>query len=57
MLNDDVTDLYQRVNVGAKVVVLPMQSGRRQGTASNDRSALGAPLSASADIGRGHRLY
>jgi len=28
MTNDDVTDLYSRVNLGTKVVVLPM-SGRR----------------------------
>jgi hypothetical protein len=28
MTNEDVTDLYSRVNLGTKVVVLPM-SGRR----------------------------
>jgi lipoprotein-anchoring transpeptidase ErfK/SrfK len=28
LTNDDVTDLYSRVNVGAKVIVLPME-GRR----------------------------
>src|SRR5580693_9865348 len=32
MINEDVTDLYSRVNVGAKVVVLPMGS-RHQPTA------------------------
>jgi hypothetical protein len=28
MLNEDVTDLYARVNVGTKVVVLPDGGGR-----------------------------
>ena len=28
LTNDDVTDLYQRVSVGAKVVVLPMNGPR-----------------------------
>jgi len=28
LTNDDVTDLYSRVNVGAKVIVLPMESRR-----------------------------
>ena len=27
MTNDDVSDLYERVGVGAKVVVLPASSG------------------------------
>jgi lipoprotein-anchoring transpeptidase ErfK/SrfK len=38
MINEDVTDLYGRVNVGAKVVVLPMGS-RHQPTAARTRSA------------------
>ena len=28
MLNEDVIDLYARVNVGTKVVVMPMHPGR-----------------------------
>ena len=32
MVNDDVIDLYNRVKVGAKVVVLPMSNERRAGT-------------------------
>ncbi|MBV8753669.1 MAG: L,D-transpeptidase [Hyphomicrobiales bacterium] len=38
MVNEDVTDLYARVNVGAKVVVLPMGS-RHQPTVARTRSA------------------
>lgn len=37
MLNEDVTDLYSRVNVGAKVVVLP--DARRTPVAQNGRMA------------------
>jgi lipoprotein-anchoring transpeptidase ErfK/SrfK len=29
LINEDVTDLYSRVNVGAKVVVMPMSRGSR----------------------------
>jgi lipoprotein-anchoring transpeptidase ErfK/SrfK len=32
MVNDDVIDLYNRVKVGAKVIVLPMSYERRAGT-------------------------
>jgi lipoprotein-anchoring transpeptidase ErfK/SrfK len=28
MVNEDVMDLYSRVNVGTKVIVLPMTGGR-----------------------------
>jgi lipoprotein-anchoring transpeptidase ErfK/SrfK len=38
MINEDVTDLYGRVNVGTKVVVLPMGS-RQQPTVARARSA------------------
>jgi len=37
MVNEDVTDLYGRVNVGTKVVVLPM--GSRHDAAAHARSA------------------
>ena len=30
MINEDVIDLYSRVNVGTKVVVLPMSSRRQR---------------------------
>jgi len=32
MVNEDVTDLYNRVHVGSKVIVLPMTSERRAGS-------------------------
>jgi lipoprotein-anchoring transpeptidase ErfK/SrfK len=43
MLNEDVTDLYGRVNVGTKVVVLPAGS-RHQPTAGRTRSAPSASI-------------
>jgi lipoprotein-anchoring transpeptidase ErfK/SrfK len=43
MLNEDVTDLYGRVNVGTKVVVLPMGS-HHQPTATRTRSAPSASI-------------
>ncbi len=35
MVNEDVVDLYNRVQVGAKVVVLPMSGGRHAGRTGN----------------------
>jgi lipoprotein-anchoring transpeptidase ErfK/SrfK len=35
MVNEDVMDLYSRVQVGTKVIVLPMASERRAGTGTN----------------------
>src|SRR5712691_1465716 len=35
MVNEDVTDLYSRVQVGTKVIVLPQTSERRAGTGTN----------------------
>jgi len=43
MLNEDVIDLYGRVNVGTKVVVLPMGS-RHQPTAARTRSTPSAAI-------------
>jgi lipoprotein-anchoring transpeptidase ErfK/SrfK len=43
MLNEDVTDLYGRVNVGSKVVVLPMGS-RHQPTAIRTRPSPSASV-------------
>jgi lipoprotein-anchoring transpeptidase ErfK/SrfK len=51
MLNEDVTDLYSRVGVGTKVIVLPMTR-----SAGADRPA--APQrTRSAAFGHAHRLY
>jgi lipoprotein-anchoring transpeptidase ErfK/SrfK len=44
MLNEDVVDLYQRVNVGTKVVVLP--DGPRKTTVAESRQP--APLAITA---------
>jgi lipoprotein-anchoring transpeptidase ErfK/SrfK len=35
MVNEDVIDLYNRVQVGTKVVVLPMSGGRHAGRSGN----------------------
>jgi lipoprotein-anchoring transpeptidase ErfK/SrfK len=56
MLNEDVTDLYARVNVGTKVVVLPMHQGRGQTVASQDESTQRA-RSAVANVTRTHGVY
>jgi hypothetical protein len=46
MLNEDVTDLYERVNIGTKVVVLP-DTGRGIAAAAGMRQSAdtSAPLS------------
>jgi lipoprotein-anchoring transpeptidase ErfK/SrfK len=54
MVNEDVIDLYNRVNIGTKVVVLPMQPSRAPGMAHNDRSV---PRTAVANSGRLSGLY
>jgi hypothetical protein len=43
MLNDDVIDLYARVNVGTKVVVLPIHSTDVKAYAGKDRSTPATP--------------
>jgi lipoprotein-anchoring transpeptidase ErfK/SrfK len=58
LTNDDVTDLYERVKVGAKVIVLPANAARRpsQGTPpdaasrSPDPSPSNRPLAANAQM-------
>jgi lipoprotein-anchoring transpeptidase ErfK/SrfK len=57
MLNEDVIDLYARVNVGTKVVVLPMQPARSHTVASPDRSAPRATGSAVANVARAQGVY
>jgi lipoprotein-anchoring transpeptidase ErfK/SrfK len=55
MLNDDVTDLYSRVNVGTKVVVLPMTARSAPIAAAPTRmqTLSSAPARLSATVGRG----
>jgi lipoprotein-anchoring transpeptidase ErfK/SrfK len=55
MLNEDVIDLYSRVNVGTKVVVLPMHQARGQIVASQDQP--GGPATAVANVARAHGVY
>src|SRR6516165_3241821 len=50
MLNEDVIDLYARVNVGTKVVVLPMHPGRGPSVAQNQTGP--ATRSAAANVAR-----
>lgn len=62
MLNEDVIDLYARVNIGAKVVVLPAdtphaQRPRVRRAAEAGRSTRREVRTVSADRLRAHRLY
>ena len=54
MLNEDVIDLYARTNVGTKVVVLPMQTGRAQIAATRNLPATGRAV---ANVARAHSIY
>jgi lipoprotein-anchoring transpeptidase ErfK/SrfK len=56
MTNEDVIDLYARVNVGTKVVVLPMQP--RTPDLARQQPANPKPArTAAADLSRAHALY
>lgn len=57
MLNEDVIDLYSRVNVGTKVVVLPMHPARGQIAASQDQSIPRATGNAVATVVRARGIY
>jgi len=58
MLNDDVVDLYARVNVGTKVVVLPVHSTHSKTYAGKDRSTPVTPARTAAfNTGRARGLY
>ena len=57
MLNEDVIDLYARVNVGTKVVVLPMQPARSHAVANPDRSIPRATGSTVANVARVQGVY
>lgn len=45
LTNDDVTDLYERVKVGAKVIVLPMGAARRSPNTPHDAAVRSPALS------------
>jgi lipoprotein-anchoring transpeptidase ErfK/SrfK len=55
MLNEDVVDLYARVNVGTKVVVLPMRP--TQALATQDRAIPRTTVSTAANTARAHGIY
>jgi lipoprotein-anchoring transpeptidase ErfK/SrfK len=55
MLNEDVIDLYARVNVGTKVVVMPMHPGR--GPSVVQDQSVPATRSAAANVARAHGVY
>jgi lipoprotein-anchoring transpeptidase ErfK/SrfK len=55
MLNEDVIDLYARVNVGTKVVVLPMHPVR--GPSVAQAQSVPATRSAAANVARAHGVY
>jgi lipoprotein-anchoring transpeptidase ErfK/SrfK len=57
MVNEDVIDLYNRVNIGTKVVVLPMQPARAPVAAHQDRSIPAQARTAVADGRRVTGLY
>lgn len=58
MLNDDVIDLYGRVNVGTKVIVLPMRPAHAAAAAaSQDQIFHHATRSAVANANRMHGIY
>jgi lipoprotein-anchoring transpeptidase ErfK/SrfK len=57
LTNDDVIDLYEHVNIGAKVVVLPIQPTNSPGLAERNRSNSTPVRSAVASGSSAHRLY
>jgi hypothetical protein len=56
LTNEDVSDLFDRVSIGTKVVVLPMQPVNSPSIAARDRSIV-PPLRAAAAGSVAHRLY
>jgi lipoprotein-anchoring transpeptidase ErfK/SrfK len=57
MLNNDVVDLYARVNVGAKVVVLPIHSAQIPGAAGQARSHARPTRTMTADSGMAQQTH
>ncbi len=55
MLNEDVVDLYARVNVGTKVVVLPMHPVRGPTVAQSPSNV--TPARSVANVARAHGIY
>ena len=49
LANDDVIDLYSRINVGAKVIVLP-NSDRNVAIEGGRRASVGAPMTAQIQV-------
>ena len=57
MLNDDVIDLYAHVNIGTRVVVMPIHPARGPALAAQDRSIPYSALAAVANTSRARGLY
>jgi len=57
MLNEDVIDLYSRVHIGTKVVVLPMQPNRGPYIGARNQSAPNTTPFEAAAIGRTSGIY
>jgi lipoprotein-anchoring transpeptidase ErfK/SrfK len=57
MINEDVTDLYTRVNVGTKVVVLPMGSHRQPAVARTRSAPSASVVPASAPAAPAPRTF
>ena len=57
MLNEDVIDLYSRVNVGTKVVVFPDRPRLATRAAPQERTFQARPAVAQANSGRAFGLY
>jgi hypothetical protein len=49
LANDDVIDLYSRINVGTKVIVLP-NDDRNAAVESGRRASLGGPMTAQIQV-------
>jgi hypothetical protein len=49
LANDDVIDLYSRINVGTKVIVLP-NDDRNAAVESGRRASIGAPMTAQIQV-------
>jgi lipoprotein-anchoring transpeptidase ErfK/SrfK len=57
LVNDDVKDLYARVGIGTKVVVLPMQPRHAPSLAAKKRSIPNPSHTRVINAGRAHALY
>jgi lipoprotein-anchoring transpeptidase ErfK/SrfK len=57
LVNDDVKDLYTRVGIGAKIVVLPMRPPHATPLAAQKRSIPNPSRAAVVNASRAHALY